>query len=1390
MPRFQTVPIKAGVAVLDTETGQLVLVTPGGEVRELRTSVVVRPESVMPSADGLQRDWREIARRAMAGEARRHVALDQADELDQLIVRTFPYPIAAAHLAYLSESEPRQRCWRLVDVFTALVKTWALLLTSEYLFSTTVNDARVDEALANQLSRPLLSSWVMLVDCALAAFERANAPLFAPEIGTVWKRLRRETSVPLRVASDDERGRRRHHDQLHAAVDALLKYRNVLAHGFGHADRRARSDLTLYDGVLRQVLEESRFMSGYGLYAILDATNPQSALVTRLLGAIDAPQQVTIPIDTIDVRTSPMFLRNESSGALQRLYTFFDFGDAPPGASGIPGLESKDVFVFERNSKKSIVYVSAEGDELERTERLGLWRKLLGAKSIEVSGWQEPLALDRLRALSRRVSRATLEPLIDSGKFLPELTKRRRPMEGVFNRFEDSDNRGLVLVGESGSGKTTLLAHEAQERMSAADGRDVVLFYRASALTVKGETLTKRVLRDLGLEKSKYKDIATFLQSADDSFKTSGTRLWVLVDALNEHPEDLLTMARGFDELVQKMGSFGWCRAVATIRKNAYDRLQTQPRARQSGSGTFEFGATGGRYLRDADTLAMAVEISPLTLEEVGELYEAYRKYRHSDPETPGVSEFVFRPQTAFADFSADASTVQYMRNPLRMRLLLAAYNKVNLRDDVDDGEALALYRDKVVLDGVRHGSPREAFLDGVVELLDQQQRDWASGSELDELEKTIMGTRSRARQSPFQQLIDLGVLLVEWDQEGECHVRFAFDNLLEYLLSLRYGSDHSPEGILNIAERAADFPSCRGALGFILQKFAASDSGAVIAEAFDLCHNAHPARAVLVDVAAAVFSRLARSHVQQYESVLETLAEPPSERDIEVLCKAASRMISERHYDRADKALRVAEGEAAALDRVDLRAQVAQLRGTALSACDRNAEAVDVLRSAERFWEVIENGGSSEVLRPAEHLRATRLELARALRRAIPSDADKDRRHVETEEIRRLLDVVHASATRSGNLVQAAQALREAANVEATRDPVQQARLLEAALGLAREANDTRTQTHCLMGMARVKRDASALAKARRDDALARSLLEEAMDWERQALDRARGSDTLDELTCYVHSIAGFLVLGDLEEAETLHRQAMPRFRRAGDEGQIHNLFGVWARVLLVRGRDAARVVIRRREHVQMLDALGRQQAAAAARCELAIALHSSVGRDPLTLHAGLREGIEALDIAIQARRREWALHERVYPRWIAANLALELVGLGEAKFLHVAREHERIIREQLVAGAPDDDRERYYAQALDLRLATHETARIDEILELAERVRSCWMLTRHRKPEAHDAPTSTWLDVALALQRAGRVQEARHWLANADATVGTQFVHPRAGQIEALRHVLAQVG
>ena len=1387
MPRFQVVQIEVGVAVLDTESGKLILVTHAGEVRELRTAVTVPTAGTVPPSASPLPDWSAVARRATTGAARRQLALEQADELDQAVVRTLPYPIASAHLAYLSEADARQRCWRLVDVFTAVVKTWALLLTSEYLSSTVVNDARVDEALAQQLSRPLLSSWVTLVDSALAAFERAKVPLFAPEIGPAWKRLRREASVLLSVGPDEERAGRRHYDQPYAAVDALLKYRNVLAHGFGHADRRARDDLKQYDRVLRQVLEESRFLCGYGLYAILDGRNPERALVTRLVGAIDAPAETAMSIGSIDLRTSPMFLRNEASGALQSLYAFFDFGKTPEGATGIPGLESKDVFVFERNSKKSIVYVSAEGDETENAERLGLWRKLLGGKSIDVSVSKDPLDMDRLRAFAGRVTRATHEPLIESGKFLPEITKRRAVLEGLFNRFEDGDNRGLVLVGESGSGKTTLLAHEAQERMSAANGRDVVLFYRASALTVKRESLTKRVLRDLGLDRSEYKDITAFLQGADSSFKRAGARLWVLVDALNEHPDDLLFMARSFDDLVKNMENFGWCRAVATIRKNAFDRLVTMPGAGQSEARTFAFGAGGGRYLRDPDTHATTVELAPLSLDEVGDLYEAYRKYRHSDAATSGGAALLFCPTKAFAEFSPEASTVQYMRNPLRMRLLLAAYNGADLRDDVDDGEALALYREKVVLDGMRQGSPREVFLDGVVALLDSQQRDRAFNSELNDLERKIMGAKGRGRESPYQQLIDLGVLLVEWDREGDCRVRFAFDNFLEYLLFRRYGTDQSADSVLDLAERATGFPSYRGALGFILQRFAASGAGAVIAEAFDRCHNEHPARAVLVDVAATVFSRLARSHVQQYVSVLETLGVPPSECDVEVLLKAADRMMRERHYERADKALRVAEVEAAALARIDLQAQVAELRGTVLANCDRIAEAVEVLASAERFWGAVEADGSFGKLLPAMHLRATRLEWARARRRAMLSGADKEHRRVETEEIRQLLTTVHDSAIQSKESGQAAQALREAANVEATRNPAAQADLLADALALAKDAEDTRTQTHCLMGMARMKRDASALAKGRRDDAGALALSEEAREWDKKALALARGSDSLDLLRCYVHSVAGLLVLGDLDEAEELHAEAMPIFRRAGDEGQINDLFGIWACVLLARGKDVARVVERRREQVRMLDSLGRQRAAADARCELAIALHSSVGRRPATLLAGLRDGVQVLDIATRALSREWGLHERVYPRWIAANLAMELVGLGEASYLHAAKEHSGFISDKLQAGATGEDRERYYAQALELRIATHDPSRTDDLFKLAEGVQTCWAETRHRKPEAHDVPTSTWLDVAIALERAGRPDDARQWLEKALATVGKQFVHPRAEQIEKLKAVLA---
>jgi hypothetical protein len=297
-------------------------------------------------------------------------------------------------------------------------------------------------------------------------------------------------------------------------VQALIRYRNGLAHGFNMSVERASADLATYTPVLTEILREARFMTRYPLFAVRGA-QPGRVLAQRLMGHDPSPALEEVALD--NPSASPLFLFAESSRATLPLTVFLD------------RLGDDDVGLFEGVTRTTVVYVSPRGGVVEKQSAMEAYRKLLGAKSaapplLDAAG----VSLDVLRAAAARVTAATIDALIASGKYLRVVTRPRRDFDQRCEQLERGDHRAMVLGGESGIGKSTLLARFAEDR--AARG-DVVLFYRAAALF--DDDLGARVTRDLGAPESRFEDL---LAMASAVFASSSLRYASIADCFSTTP--------------------------------------------------------------------------------------------------------------------------------------------------------------------------------------------------------------------------------------------------------------------------------------------------------------------------------------------------------------------------------------------------------------------------------------------------------------------------------------------------------------------------------------------------------------------------------------------------------------------------------------------------------------------------------------------------------------------------------------------------------------------------------------------------------------------------------------------------------------------------------------
>jgi hypothetical protein len=393
-----------------------------------------------------------------------------ADDLDREVVLTYLYPAARPYLDLLRERDPRLRCKLLVDTFTAVLKVWALQVASEYFSAPDVRDAQVHKTLVRDLARPLIAAWNVLLQRALPVLSEAGVPPFAPELQRCYETLETKCKQRFLVTEtyEDDAGRTQTRTKKLGKIQALIAYRNGLAHGFNQSARQAQRDLDTYLPLLREVLREARFLARHPLWHVSEGRKgTEQALGHRLMGA--RPSAVREPVDAaeLDPRISPLFLKNDATGDVLPLFAFFDVNEVEDG--GLPGL-GRDVFLFEGNTKTTVIDVSATGEHAERASRFQHWQALLASKAVDVEQLSaDTLTFDALRSAARRLSDQALDALVQSAKYLREASVDRADLREHLSSFAYGRYGAFVLGGESGIGKSTLLARHVEQRRDAGD---------------------------------------------------------------------------------------------------------------------------------------------------------------------------------------------------------------------------------------------------------------------------------------------------------------------------------------------------------------------------------------------------------------------------------------------------------------------------------------------------------------------------------------------------------------------------------------------------------------------------------------------------------------------------------------------------------------------------------------------------------------------------------------------------------------------------------------------------------------------------------------------------------------------------------------------------------
>lgn len=792
-------------------------------------------------------------------------------DFDYEVCTTFPYPIAKPYFDLINEIDPRQKCKLLVDTFTAVLKLMALQIASEYIRAKEVKDVRVNQTLKRDIQRPLISAWNNVLLETIPVLLQNNVILFSPELVRAYESLETKckNKVIVEKKYEDENGLLVTKRSSLAKIQSLIKYRNSLAHGFNQSKENAEKDLAFYLPILHEILENVRYMSRYTLWHV--STKNENVEGIRLMGNEPKSQSLNVDRSLLDPTISPLFLVNESTMEVLPMFSFLDIEIS--NSSNIADT-GKDIFLFDGNTDNTIIYLStSSGEHLEKKSKMKHWKELLKQKELELKLLSEKdLDLNQLRKTTSITTKNTIQTFIDNGKFIPEIVSKRDDLELYFEQFLFGNSTAIVIGGETGIGKSTLLTSKVIEWEKEGNP---VLFYKASSLN--SPEIGQKFVRDLGLKVNFPED---FFQKVDCLFKENNNFFFLVIDAINEYNSNVNLLINEIESLVQLAKGYRWFRFVISVRDSSYKRLNSK-----FGSLVPESYFSIEIKKGEDKNYTNVIPINRLDENLIAVTYEKYRAFLVKEDEDDSDEGYpIFKPKNAFKELDADGSTIQLLRYPLMMRLILQTFNRKELPSNLTIDEAMKIYINEVLIEvNNTLGSfpARKIFLSMLVKHFDSIKQDCASKEELIQNKLLRDSILNPQKDSAYVQLLDLGVLMEDWE-EGECIIRFSYDRLFEYLLSEElFIKNSEPSAILKLIERSRSFKSLTGSIKLIFIRLVSEKNDDVILKVIDQLDDADEFIINLfVDFIKTVYLEVKSSFIL----LIEKFSEEPSVNDLKIL--------------------------------------------------------------------------------------------------------------------------------------------------------------------------------------------------------------------------------------------------------------------------------------------------------------------------------------------------------------------------------------------------------------------------------------------------------------------------------------------------------------------------
>jgi hypothetical protein len=273
----------------------------------------------------------------------------------------------------------------------------------------------------------------------------------------------------------------------------------------------------------------------------------------------------------------------------------------------------------------------------------------------------------------------------------------------------------------------------------------------------------------------------------------------------------------------------------------------------------------------------------------IEQLFNAYRDFKWKDS---GISDdegiYKFRPLTTFSELETNGTTIELLRNPLMTRLILQSFHRSKLPSQLKNDEAMRLYLDNIIIEKTNEsaGFPeRLKLLSLLVRELDKQNTERLERDTLIKMDSFKPYLINTQKDSPYIQLLELGVLMEEWEKD-DCFVRFAFDRFLEFMLAeLHFSKVNNAIDVMFLFKRFAEFKILQGAVEMIVLRFCNNEQTNILVELSDLADKeTQEIQKLTAEMIANILFSLAIENYVQFESIIKIFPESPGNTDLEIL--------------------------------------------------------------------------------------------------------------------------------------------------------------------------------------------------------------------------------------------------------------------------------------------------------------------------------------------------------------------------------------------------------------------------------------------------------------------------------------------------------------------------